>query len=205
MIDYLKKTVPALALTAGLLGAGAASAVPITYAGDLTGGALLSSNELDVDDPNDTSLWSVGNLWTLSVVAGDVITVTARRLTDIDLILTIWDGLENDTMNYIGRGAYGNASSTNYVTMGDDELPANVPGPAGGFGDPQASFTAATTGIYTVGVFGLDGAAGVDHSYTVQAAGATGPAVGVVPLPAGLPLLFAGLAGLGLIARRRKS
>jgi hypothetical protein len=81
-------------------------------------------------------LSTVTGYWSLSVDSGDSITVTARRLVPID----IW--------------AAGNLPSSpppgGYFIWGDDQLPPLV---GGVYGDPQFSFVAAETGVYSIGVF----------------------------------------------------
>jgi len=204
-MQKISTTSLALAVGAILLTWSATStqAAPITYGGDLTGGTLFTGGPANPSDHISPSLWNVGNLWTLSVNAGDVVTVTARRLSDFDPIMGIWNGLESDTTAY----TYYDLNSTNTQSIGvwDDNLP-NTFGGTAGYGDPQATFTAALTGIYTVGIFGLGGTAN-NQIYSIQATGATGdPYISAVPLPPSAILFGTALLGIaGLRRRKRKA
>lgn len=127
---------------------------------------------------------STTGFWSLFVNAGDYVTVTARRLVAVD----IWAFADN--------GADGSGS---LIAAGDDELPAYV---GGSYGDPQFSFTAATTGEFSIGVFRCCNQSSIENiSYFVSATGATGNAV---PIPATIGLVGLGLFGLGF-SRRRKA
>ncbi|MEP5760812.1 MAG: PEP-CTERM sorting domain-containing protein [Litoreibacter sp.] len=193
---------PAAILGTLLLTGGVSSAAPISFAGDLTSGQLFSSGFVTGRDRIAPSTWDDGNLWTLAVTAGDEVTVTARRTSDVDPVLSLWDGTEVDSTAY--RGFRSDSTNTSLIGEADDELSANVGGFAG-WGDPQLTFTASKTGVYTVGIFAYSGRSNRDYSYTIQATGATRPEsqVSAVPLPATLPLMLVALAGFGLAARQR--
>lgn len=176
-----------------------AQAVPTTYGGELSDGLVHIGGPIGIEDWEIVSEWDAGNLWTLSVNAGDMITITVQRTTDIDPHMAIWDGLESDTSFYSAWEF--DSTNTTWLGFWDDELSSGIPANIGCCGDPQATFTAATTGIYTVAVFGNGGAPG-DHAYTIQAFGST--ASSVIPVPAALPLFGTGLAIMGFVGWRRK-
>lgn len=201
MKNKLKMALYACTITVGMI-ATTAQAATITYVGDLTSGVLMTSAGVHRNDAITPATWDIGNLWTLAVNAGDVVTVVARRLSNFDPIMSVWQGVETDTAAYTGY--YASSAHSTLIGSDDDTLPANVRGSAR-FGDPKLTFTAATTGLYTVGVFGLgSGRRNADYTYSVQATGATGN-VSPVPLPASMTLILAALGGLGLVARRRKA
>lgn len=129
---------------------------------------------------------STTGYWSLYVNAGDFVTVTARRLDPVDIIAVALNGPD-------GSGTQ--------VGSGDDQLPPFAGGP---FGDPQFSFTALTTGEYSVGVFRFGSNNAIEQiDYFVNARGATGSQDGVVPEPGTFVLMALGLAGLAF--RNRKS
>ena len=186
---FLKVAISGFLLTFGSVNAGI-----ITYSGDLTDGSLNTSGGIDQYDLDDTSLWDVGNLWTVSVNAGDELIITARRLTDFDPYMSVWEGVEVDTTGFVGE-YWDDGSNTDWIGSGDDELGPNVPPVISCCGDPQIVFTASSTALYTIGVYSLHGVEEVEHFYTIQVEGATG-SVSSVPEPSTLALLALGIVGL---------
>lgn len=156
----------------------------------LAGSLLLSAPAQAIPvlgNLNDSLTHTSGTtgFWSLFVNAGDFVTVTARRLVPVD----IW--------SFVTNGAEGAGSR---FAAGDDNLPPFVGGP---WGDPQYSFTAATTGEYSVFVGRCCGnTANENISYFVSARGATGNAV---PLPGTLALLGLGLFGLAAVRSKTKA
>lgn len=136
------------------------------------------------DGLNHTS--ATTGYWSLFVTTGDVVTVTARRITPVDIWAFATNGPD-------GSGAA--------FVFGDDQLPPATGGP---WGDPLFTFTAATTGEYSVGVFRCCGAANETISYFVNAQGATGTD-GVVPEPGTIALMGLGLSALALRVRKLRA
>jgi len=129
---------------------------------------------------------TISGVWSLFVNAGDFITVTARRLQTSDIYAIATDGA---------------AGSGNQVGYGDDNLSPYVGGP---YGDPQFSFTAASTGEYSVLVdYCCSATPGDALSYFVFATGSTA-SVNSVPLPGTLALAGLGLVALGAIRRKKQ-
>jgi len=173
-----------------------ANAGIITYSGDLTDGSLQTSGGLEYLDYQLFDTWDVDHLWTFDVNAGDNVTITARRLTDFDTVMLIWEGTETDTSAITSWGT--DTLNMTLIGYADDELSPNIPSVIGCCGDPQYNGVAATTATWTVGVFALGGQQGVEHFYNVQA---TGSSVSV-PEPSTLAIFALGM--IGLASRRFK-
>ena len=125
---------------------------------------------------------SVAGDWSLFANAGDIITVTARRLEPVD----IW--------SFATYGSVGDQSQA--FVWGDDQLSPFVGGP---WGDPQYTFTAAVTGPITITVDRCCSQIGGALAYNVQATGSTAH----IP-EGGATLAVLGLTLTAMAGARRK-
>lgn len=180
--------------TLAVLAASAAlplAAVPITYTDILSDGVTVVGT---ISQPNGQSSNPVGAVYyAFYANAGAAVTVTGRRLSGpYDMSFWVLQGLFTDT-DVFG----GDLSSLGYIDFGDDELPPNIPGP---FGDPQVTFNAPATGLYTVAVTNFASNGTPPYSFQLTA---TGIADVAIPEPAALTLTGVGLLSLGLLRRRR--
>lgn len=141
--------------------------------------------------------------FSLYAATGFMVNVVGARLEGAyDMAFWVFSGLFTDTNDFGGSFTY---STPPFVTIGDDENPANIPGP---YGDPNASFFAETAGFYTVAVANfVSGDPGPDGlfdfrlvAYGIESA----PTVQAVPAPGILAMLGLGLVVMA-VARRRKS
>lgn len=172
-----------------------ASAVPIVYNDDLSDG--VEEFGATVNDglvAFDSTDYPLGDYWTFSVLAGDMVTVTARRTEgEMDPVMAMWLGAFGDTDDLPGLFD---------EFFADDEL---GPAVAGAFGDPEIMFTAAADATYTISVWDhpFSGVACTGGSstflceYRIVVSGST-----AVPEPGSLALF--GLAMIGAAGARRK-
>lgn len=124
---------------------GSAQAAAITFDGNLLDGSTQTGSVQPGNNVSNPQGW---DFWSFFGNAGDTATVTVRRLVGaLDPALGVWFGTEADTSGY--TSIFSSGATTPLIAAADDNLAPALPGP---FGDPQATFTLANTGFYTVGV-----------------------------------------------------
>lgn len=185
MIDYNtpRRGLAAVALAAALIcGAGAASAAPVQVTLDF-GPSVLFPGNLYVEDGfevsgNDLFFIGLGNP-TASVLLGGVTpTMTVTRVGGGAFSLIAFDyACDTGTCALtVGNTAFtsGSSSALDFATVS----------PSGFSGITSLQFSASTAHLMDNIVLSYDD-------------------MPAIPLPAGLPLLLGGLAGLGMISRRK--
>lgn len=181
------RTTLAILAVAGLA---AVSNAQVVINGDVTFAPGFGSITTNGDTTANPAAWTY---WTFSANAGDNLDVEVNRLVgELDPIAAVVLG------NLAGAAFADNIFSNPImglplVAAGDDNDPANLPGP---WGDPHMAFVAPATGVYTIAVSSFASAQiptpGYVHEVIVR--GSTVPAPGA-----------AGLLALGgLIAARRR-
>jgi cyclic lactone autoinducer peptide len=126
--------------------------------------------------------------------AGTQITLNGDRLRGpYDMSFWVFSGLFNDTNQF---GGSFDAGDPGFIDFGDDEDPANIPGP---FGDPRTVFNAPTTGFYTIAVTNFaSGDNLTQNPYNLDI-------LGNVASPEPLSIaVFGGLLAVGGLAARRR-
>ncbi len=184
-----------LAFLLGFIAVPAAQATPISY-------TRLSNGVPVVGQIAATHVYNnpVGaQYYSLFANAGSTVNVVGARLeANYDMAFWLFRGLFADTNDFGGLFAY---SSPAFVTIGDDENPANIPGP---YGDPNSSFFVSTSGFYTVAVANfVSGDPGPDGLFDYRLT-ARGISAQNIPAPAVLALLGLGLVVLAYTHRRTK-
>ena len=183
-------------MTAALAGAvsvlaGSASAVFISYEGELISGVTQpgevvprTSEQFPGLDPLD---FEEADYWSFGGSAGDRVTVWVDRGEgEFDPFFFLYQGLYSDTVDVFSALA---------LAFADDELLPALPGP---FGDPELlDFVLPSDSFYTVVVVdGLSGSPGADGLYSYD--------INFTPEPSVALLQGVALLCVGSMARRRK-
>lgn len=165
-----------------------ASATPITYDGTLTSGVPMSGVNTQpfnsFDDPEGADYWQ------MFLPAQAIVSIKGRRTAPhYDMALWVFSGLFTNTTQF---GGLFDQFTPGFIARFDDEI--LVPGSF--FGDPGGVFTATVAGFYTFVV--TNGLSDLDppNPYQLQA--------DIVPEPASLVLVGAGLIGMARALRLRR-
>ncbi len=166
------------------------AAVPIVYADFLSDGVTVVGS---ISQPNGQPANPVGAVYyAFYANAGASVTIIGRRLDGpYDMSFWVLQGLFADTDAFGG-----NLANLGYIDFGDDQLPPNVPGP---FGDPYSSFTAPSSGFYTVAVTNYASTGTPPYSFELTA---TGISAAAIPEPSALALTGCGVLALAILRRR---
>ncbi len=166
-----------------------AMGVPITYLATLQSGDTVFGDIPLPADGNGVDNPETWDWYRFFAQSGDLVNVEVDRQTgDIDPVSSTFFGQPDDTNPMVT--IFDTPAGAVFVASGDDDDPANVPGP---WGDPNYSFNIVNTGWYAtvVGNFLGDPGPG-NYSITIM---------GQTPEPTALSILA--LGGLAVLRRRR--
>lgn len=177
----MTKLIKIIVSLAALAVASVGVAAPISYQGDLTSTGLVESKV-------EKEAW-----WTFSANAGDILTITVRRLeAALDPALVLYSGVSS------------NINDLTFLGYRDDNLDAGVAG--GPFGDPQFSnFGITETGEYSLRLFSfvsLDAGQDGLFDYSINVENSTALTSASVSEPATFGIMA--LSMMGLMGLRRK-
>ena len=173
-----------------------AAAAPVAYEGVLVP-SLASTGQVGGFS------WFLDNgsgvdYWRFAGVAGQTVSFSVDRLNgNLDPALSFYAGTTSaDTALFSAGSSWGGLT---FIGSLDDEKAAFLtPGPAG---DPLGSFVLASTGNYTVVVGGGNSTDAGSYAYRLTMTTAAAP----IPEPSVWAMFGIGLAGLGVLRRRRKA
>jgi len=177
-----------------------AQAAPISYAGTLNSG-VTSFGDVPFESFRTPGSW---DYWLFAGNAGDVISITANRTSDqMDPGVILYAGVGADSA---GLGFFNPGNSTDglltFLALNDDDGSDVPPGPF--FNSLISNFSLTSTGLFTIAVFDVLGAATGPWTYGVTVSGATGT-MGTIPEPTTFALAGLALAGLMLGNRRKQA
>jgi len=178
-----------------VLASAGAEAVPVAYEGVLVPAVPASGQVAGFS-------WFLDNgagvdYWRFAGVAGQTVSFAVDRLNgNLDPALSFYAGITAaDTSLFSAGSSWGGLT---FIGSLDDEKAAFLtPGPAG---DPLGSFVLASTGNYTVVVGGANSTDAGSYAYRLTMTTAAAP----IPEPSVWAMFGLGLAGLGVLRRRRK-
>lgn len=198
MLRHLKITFAAIALTAT---AGAAQAATVDLSGGSFDGAAYVAGGFRFDSVNLTSGSGNGNC---GAFGGGTCLQFNQNQTTVMTTDPAGGAFDLNSISFVIAGQNGVLNVTDFSVDPLGELLVNV-----GVGDTiNGSTTVTHNDLFTLNFAGAaDGVTSIRFDNTgkgnVRIGGIDADIVSAIPLPAALPLLLTGLAGLGFMSRRR--